>query len=275
MKVAIQGAEASFHDIARTAYFSNGENVLHCDTFKQVFQAVENDKVDAGLVAIENSLYGSINDVYDLLLKYKFWISGEIYLRINHCLLGVKGASLNSIKEIHSQLPALAQCEEFLDTKLSNAERLEHHDTAASAADVAKWNDITKAAIASKAAGKLHGLELIAENIETHKQNYTRFIVFGKDKAEDINSTKTSLVMRTDHQPGALFRALEAFAKNDINLSKLESRPIIGKAWHYMFYLDFDQGVHSPATETALAELKTMKIELMLLGSYQKGQIIQ
>src|SRR5690349_5454990 len=116
MKIAIQGQQTSFHDIARKAYFPEGQTVQHCETFKEVFAAVANDKAEYGLVAIENSLYGSINDVYDLLLRYKFWISGEIYLRINHCLLGLKGTILAEIKEVHSQIPALAQCEEFLDT---------------------------------------------------------------------------------------------------------------------------------------------------------------
>lgn len=277
MKVAIQGAQSSFHDIARGAYFSNGEDVLHCDTFKQVFQAVDMGKVDTGLVAIENSLYGSINDVYDLLLKYKFWISGEIYLRINHCLLGVRGATLETIKEVHSQLPALAQCEEFLDTKLPQANRLEHHDTAASAHDVAKWNDITKAAIASKVAGRLHGLEILAEDIETHKQNYTRFIIFTKERTEVANATKTSIIVRTDtdDKPGALFRTLGVFAKRNINLTKIESRPIVGKAWHYLFYLDFDMGLDSEEAQEALRELEKMNIQATPLGSYQKGKIAE
>lgn len=277
MKVAIQGAQNSFHDIARRAYFSNSEAVVHCDTFKQVFQAVEKDNADMGLVAIENSLYGSINDVYDLLLKYRFWISGEIYLRINHCLLGVNGATLATIKEVHSQLPALAQCEEFLDTKLSHAERLEHHDTAGSAADVAKWNDRTKAAIASRTAGELHNLKILAEDIETHKQNYTRFIIFSKQKKAVVDANKTSLVVRTDMdtKPGALYRTLGVFAKRNINLTKIESRPIIGKAWHYMFYLDFDQGIENTSTKDALHDLSKMKVEATPLGSYLKGQIIE
>lgn len=277
MKVAIQGSQASFHDIARKSYFANGEEVLHCDTFKKVFESVESDQAEIGLVAIENSLYGSINDVYDLLLKYGFWISGEVYLRISHCLLGVKGATLDSIKEVHSQLPALAQCEEFLDTKLAHAERLEHHDTAASAADVAKWNNPAKAAIASKSAGKLHGLDILAEDIETHKQNYTRFIIFTSHKQIVENANKTSIVVRTDMdtRPGALYRTLGVFANRNINLTKIESRPIVGKAWHYLFYLDFDMGLNSDETSAALKELGKMNVEVTLLGTYQKGKLVE
>lgn len=277
MKVAIQGQQASYHDIARHAYFANGETVLHCDTFKEVFVAVKNEQVGYGLVAIENSLYGSINDVYDLLLRHKFWISGEIYLRINHCLLGIEGSKLEDVKEVHSQLPALAQCEEFLDTKLPNAERLEHHDTAASAGDVAKWNDKTKAAIASRQAGEVHGLKVLAKNIETDKQNYTRFIVFSKERRDIANTNKTSIVVRTDMdtKAGALYRTLGVFANRNINLTKIESRPIVGKAWHYMFYLDFDKGIAEADTKEALAELESMKVEVIPLGSYLRGRIIE
>ncbi|HMS92329.1 MAG TPA: prephenate dehydratase [Candidatus Saccharibacteria bacterium] len=275
MKVAIQGLESSYHDIARKSYFSGKHQVVHCDTFKEVFESVEHRRADFGLVAIENSLYGSINEVYDLLLKYKFWISGEIYLRINHCLLANKNAQITDIKQVHSQLPALAQCEDFLDTHLSQAERVEEHDTSASAALVAKANNIHLAAIASESAAKLYDLQILASDIESNKQNYTRFIIFSKNKTLIKDADKTSLIVHTDNdtQAGALYRTLGVFANRNINLTKIESRPIVGKAWHYLFYLDFEIGANSAEGKEALKELEAIGAQATVLGSYKKGII--
>lgn len=275
MKVAIQGLEASYHDIASKKYFSDTQEVVHCDTFKEVFEAVENGDAEYGFVAIENSLYGSINEVYDLLLRYRFYINGEIYLRINHCLLGVKGSKLDNIKRVHSMLPALAQCEDFLDQYLPGAERIEEHDTSASAKLIAEKNILSSAAIASKAASELYGLEIIAANIESNKQNYTRFIVFGKKHLNIPNANKTSLIVRTDQdtKAGSLYRTLGVFANRNINLTKIESRPIVGKAWHYLFYLDFEVGADSKNGKEALAELRDIGAETTVIGSYKKGDV--
>ena len=274
MKIAIQGQIASYHDIARKKYFKGtDQEALHCDTFKEVFEAVSNDDVDYGLVAIENSLYGSINDTYDLLLKHNLSIVGEIYLRINHCLLAIDGAKLTQIRQVHSQLFALAQCEDFLDTKLPNAKRLEENDTAASAAMVARSKDIHMAAIASKDAAKLYDLEVLASSIESNKQNYTRFIVFGKHPNSNTDTNKTSLIVHTDQdtKAGSLYRTLGVFANRSINLTKIESRPIAGKAWHYLFYMDFEIGINDPLYSEALEELRQIGAKADALGSYAKG----
>ncbi len=275
MKVAIQGLEASYHDIARKKYFSDTQEVVHCDTFKEVFEAVESEDAEYGLVAIENSLYGSINEVYDLLLRYHFYINGEIYLRINHCLIGIKGSNLDNITTVHSQLPALAQCEDFLDKYLPNAKRIEEHDTSASAKLIAEKNILSSAAIASKAAAELHGLRIISENIESNKQNYTRFVAFGKNRQYIPNSNKTSLIVRTDQdtKAGSLYRTLGVFANRNINLTKIESRPIVGKAWHYLFYLDFEMGANDKKGKDALQELHDIGAEVTVIGSYKKGDI--
>lgn len=275
MKVAIQGLEASYHDIACKKYFTNTQEVVHCSTFKEVFETVENGSSEYGLVAIENSLYGSINEVYDLLLKYHFYINGEIYLRINHCLLGVKGSRLDNITHVHSMLPALAQCEYFLDQYLPDAERIEEHDTSASAKLIAEMGNPYSAAIASKAASELYGLKIISENIESNKQNYTRFIVFGREHKNIPDANKTSLIVRTDQdtKAGSLYRTLGVFANRSINLTKIESRPIVGKAWHYLFYLDFEVGADDKRGKEALKELSSIGAEPTVIGSYKKGDI--
>jgi prephenate dehydratase len=270
-KIAIQGAEASFHDVAAKQFFGNDINVLPCDTFVDCFKLLKNEEVDHAVVAIENSLYGSINEVYDLLQKHRFWIAGEVYLRVAQCLIGLPGTKLEDIREVHSHPVALAQCEAYLDTKLPEAVRFEHHDTAGSVADVKKWGDPAKAAIASREAAQLYGLEVLAEEIETNKQNYTRFVVLSKQGSEPKGANKTSLIMVTAHAPGALYHALGAFANNDVNLTKLQSRPIIGQAWHYMFYVDVTAATNSPQWHKVSRELKDQGCEVTVLGTYKAG----
>jgi len=279
MKVAIQGVQGSFHDLAAQHYF--GEYTPVCrDTFHEVFTDVSSGEADFGLVAIENSLYGSINQVYDLLLEHDdIWINGEIYLRINHCLIGLPDANIGSLQEVYSHPVALAQCEEFLDRELAAAEQHSHHDTAASVEDIKRWNDPTKAAIASEKAARLSGLKILKQNIETHHQNYTRFIVLSKNRDVSEAAGKTSFVLTslkndTDLRAGSLYRALGCFAKHGINLSKIESRPVIGRAWHYIFYMDFDAGLNSELAQQALDELKSLGAEVRILGSYAPGKHI-
>ena len=272
LKVAIQGQHASFHDIVARRYFGEEIKIIACDTFAQVFAALEKNKAKNAVVAIENSLFGSINEVYDLLLSKKFWIGGEVYLRISQCLIGLPGSNVKDISEVHSHPVALAQCVNYLDTKLPSAVRFEHHDTAGSVADIKKWGDSTKAAIASAEAAKLHGMKILAKDIETNKQNYTRFVTLDKKAVMTKGADKTSLVMTTDHKPGALYHALGVFARHNINLTKLQSRPIISRAWHYMFYIDVDAGLQKLEFQQALDELKNQDCKLTLLGSYKASR---
>lgn len=269
--IAIQGQAASFHHIAARHFFGEEITIVPCDTFPATFEALKTN--DFAIVAIENSLFGSINKVYDLLLKEKCWIIGEVYLRIEQCLIGIPGTKRADIKEVHSQLEALAQCEEYLDTTLPNAARLEHHDTAASVVSVKEWNDTSKAAIASRAAADLHGMEILAAGIETNKQNYTRFVVIQKDQAMIPDASKTSLVLRThqDTKPGALHHALGVFARRGINITMLHSRPVIGSAWHYMFYLDLDTA-YDESFKAVEDELTELGCSVEVLGSYPAGR---
>ena len=268
LKVAIQGEKASFHDLALLKFFNYPVEILPCDTFLKVFQTIDKGSVNFAVVAIENSLYGSINETYDLLDKYSFNIIGEVYLRVEQCLIGLRTTKLSDIKEVYSHPVALAQCDEYIENNLNNIERIETHDTAGSVALIKKFNDKTKVAIASQEAAKLYEMPIIAKSIETNKQNFTRFIVLSKTKQEVKNANKTSLKMSTTNKPGALYKALGSFANRDINLSKLQSRPIIGKAWHYLFYLDIDCGENDPRFEAAYEDLKANKNNITILGSY-------
>ena len=271
LRTAIQGQEASFHDIAARQIYGENIDIVPCETFASTFAALSSGEADQAVVAIENSLFGSINEIYDLLLKHRFWICGEVYLRVEQCLIGLQGASLQKITEVHSHPVALAQCEDFLDKKLPQAKRFESHDTASSVVEVKQWGDPTIAAIGSAAAAKLHGLKILAREIETNKQNYTRFVVLQKNKKSIEGTDKTSLVLVTSHQPGSLHKALGVFAKRGINLSKLQSRPIIGQAWHYMFYVDVEVGNGTKLADS-LADLKQQDCEATVLGSYKSGQ---
>jgi len=272
--VAIQGERASFHDIAARQFFGANLKPVGYGTFTQIFEALADNQADQALVAIENSLYGSINEVYDLLLKHKLWISGEMYLRVEQCLVGMPGATIVGINEVHSHPVALAQCEKYLDTTLARAMRFEHHDTAGSVVDIKRWNDPAKAAIASREAAQLHGMTVLAREIETNKQNYTRFVVLRQKTTEATTekATKTSLILQTEDKPGALYQALGVLADKGINLTKLQSRPVIGRAWHYIFYVDVDSGLHEARLQTALRELKAQDCAAITLGSYRSSR---
>ncbi len=279
--VAIQGQAASFHDIAARSYYGDGIKLVPCGTFSETFAALETGAAAHAVVAIENSLFGSINEVYDLLLKHKSWIDGEVYLRIEQCLLGLPGAEYDKIMEVYSHPIALAQCEQFLDQTLPHAKRFEHHDTGGASEDIKRWDDPEKAAIASRLAAETYDLEILAEKIESHKQNYTRFVVLNKERRVNAapSANKTSLILGIDDQvkgfgdsPGSLYQALGTFAGQNINLTKLQSRPLIGKAWHYIFYADVDSGLWDPRLQTALAELKSQNCEATILGSYHSGR---
>ncbi|HET8883857.1 MAG TPA: prephenate dehydratase [Candidatus Saccharimonadales bacterium] len=269
--VAIQGDNASFHDIAAAKFFGKETERVFCDTFSDTFSALATDKADVALCAIENSLYGSINDVYDLLFTYNFQIVGEVYLRIEQCLVGMPGTKLDAIAEVYSHPVALAQCERYLDMTLPGAKRMEHHDTAASVQLISTLKKPSVAAIAGRQAAELYGMEILASSIETDSQNYTRFVVLSKQPTVDQSLNKTSLVIRTNHTPGALYAALGCFAKRDINLTKLQSRPVMGSAWNYIFYIDVAIGNDAPLFTQAIDQLNAQGCDVTVLGSYISG----
>lgn len=267
--IAIQGDKASFHDIAADQYFGKSGR-LFCKNFEDTVAAVKNETTDFALCAIENSLYGSINEVYDLILKNKLYIMGEVYLRIEQCLIGLPDADLSQITDVHSHPVALAQCDDYLSTTLPAAERSEYHDTAGSVEMIKELADPTQAAIAGAGAAELYGMKILARSIETNKQNYTRFVVLGRtEPADHAANTKTSIVIQTDHTPGSLYRALGTFANRSINLSKIQSRPVIGAAWHYMMYLDPEIGSHEAAFTEAIVEMLDQGVKVTVLGSYR------
>jgi chorismate mutase/prephenate dehydratase len=280
--IAIQGAKGSFHEIATKKYFKNQEvDILYCQTFLDVFKALESGRASSAFVAIGNNRYGDIDHVYDILIgnrlssnANKYWISGEVYINIEHHLIGIKGAKVEDIKEVHSQAPAIVQCFSFIHRDLHKAIAIEEDDTALSAKYVAEWKDKTKAAIASREAAKIYGLSLIAENIQDDQNNITRFLLVEPNEDTLVeDASKTSMLLRTTHSPGALSNALSLFAENNINLSYLQSVPIANRPFEYRFYIDIDGGVENKSVDKALAGLRELGYQYDILGSYKRATV--
>lgn len=265
MRIAIQGELDSFHDIAARQWFGDDIEIVPAESFPEVFRLVEAGQADQALVAIENTLYGSINQVYDLIERYAYPIIGEINLPIHHQLIGTPNQTINSI---YSHPVALAQCENYLDENYPNAKRIEYHDTSASVTYVKQLNDPHSASIASLASAKRHNMSIIDQNIEDNPENFTRFLAIKPGGTPPLDANRASIVITTSHQPGALAKILTIFADMDINLSKLQSRPIIGRPWNYRFYLVLDTA--GDEFNQAIDKITPLTNSLTVLGEYKR-----
>ena len=269
VKVAFQGEKGAFSEDAVFTFFSDADT-FHYRYLSDVFEAILMDEVDFGVVPVENSQAGSINETYDLLLSYPLNIFGEINLRINHCLVALPGETLDELKIVYSHPQALAQCQEFLG-KL-NVEIIPGYNTAGSAKMIKEEGIKGRAAVASRRAAQIYGLEILAPDIETNVNNYTKFFVISKKKADRAPKNKTSMVFATKNTPGALYGILGAFAARNINLTKLESRPSKDKPWEYVFYVDFEGYIDDGICQKTLAEIKDKTSFIKILGSYPRAE---
>ena len=269
VKVAFQGERGAFSEDAAAKLFGGDIGVLPCMRLKEVFELVSQDKVEFGIVPAENSQAGSINETYDLLLAYPLNILAEVIIKVSHCLMALPGERLADITTIYSHPQALAQCAEFL-SKL-NVEVMSSYDTAGSAKMIKEKELKYCAAIASKRAADIYGLEILAPEIETSVNNYTKFVAISKQKTKPAQRNKTSLVFATEHKPGSLYRILGIFATRNINLTKLESRPSRTKPWEYVFYADFEGHLDGELYQEAIRELQTETTFIKILGSYPQA----
>jgi len=269
VKVAFQGERGAFSEDAAAKLFGGDIDFLPSIRLKEVFELVSQDKVEFGVVPVENSQAGSINETYDLLLTYPLNISAEVILRVSHCLMALPGEKLADITAIYSHPQALAQCEEFL-SKLK-VETMSSYDTAGSAKMIKEKGLRSCAAIASKRAADIYGLEVLAPEIETSVNNYTKFVAISKQKAKPAQRNKTSLVFAAEHRPGSLYRILGIFATRGINLTKLESRPSRAKPWEYVFYADFEGHSDGEVYREAMIELQREATFVKILGSYPQA----
>lgn len=272
--VAFQGERGAFGDEAVQIHFGKDRNItpepVPYRTFADVFRAVAAGEVDYGLVPVENSQAGSINDVYDLLRQHDLSVIGEIGHPVNHCLLCLPGQKLSDIKRVISHPQALAQSDVYL--RELGVEVVATYDTAGSAKMIREENLEGVAAVAAAGAAELYQLEILAKGIQTIKDNYTRFIALSRERApRQPGNAKTMLVMATAHQPGSLYRCLGVLAANQINVLKLESRPSRQRAWEYVFYLDFEGHREDPEVRSALADLATHTTFCKVLGSFARS----
>ncbi len=270
IKVAFQGELGAYSELAAYAHFGHKVNVIPKPAFADVFQSVEDGEADNGIIPIENSLAGSIHENYDLLLEHDLVITGEIKLRIIHNLIVNKGTKLKDIKRVFSHPQALSQCKDFLQ-KLDGVDRISIHDTAAAARRIRDDNSRDEAAIASEQAASDYRLEILVSGIESNHKNFTRFLILSKELVEKVENSKTSIVYASKNIPGVLFKSLSVFALRDIDLYKIESRPIPGSPWEYLFYLDFNGDIRDEVSQLAINHLKEIASFLKVLGSYGKG----
>src|SRR5688572_4710931 len=273
-RVSIQGYEGSFHQVAAQQYLGKEVEVIPCATFREVVKIAGNKKESTGgVMAIENSIAGSILPNYNLLQKSNLKITGEVYLQIKQNLMVNPGVKLEDIREVHSHHMAIQQCLEYLDKY--NWKLVETEDTALSAKHVHQHKSKHIAAIASKLAADLFELEVIAPNIHTMKNNYTRFLVIQPDQlampAENAN--KASVNFHTDHSKGSLARVLTKIADQGINLSKLQSFPIPGSDWQYSFHADMEFDSVDQFNKV-IKEMKPLTEELKVYGIYKKGETV-
>lgn len=274
-RIAFQGEAGAYSERAAKEFYR--EQVIApipCRTFGDAFAAVHDDKVAAAVVPIENSLAGSVHQNYDLLLKHELHITGEIFLRISHQLMVLPGTTWEQVRRVSSHPQALEQCREFLE-KWPALEIVPAYDTAGSAKLLAEnqWRDA--AAIASEWAAEKYGLHILHRAIESNQKNYTRFLILEKEEKSPDKNGKTSIVFSVPHTPGSLFKTLAIFALRDINLLRIESRPLHGSPWEYVFYLDFEGTPQLEPGAKALEHLGEIATFRRVLGTYEKGRVIE
>jgi chorismate mutase/prephenate dehydratase len=269
IRVAFQGERGAFSEDAATELFDENTDLSPCIRLARVFELVSQQKVEFGVVPLENSQAGSINETYDLLLAYPLNIFAEVILKVSHYLMALPGQTLADITTVYSHPQALAQCEEFLSKVTAGI--VPTYDTAGSAKMIKEKQLNNCAAVAGRRAADIYGLKILASEIQTNINNYTKFVAISKQKAEPAEKSKTSLVFVADHKPGSLHRILGIFAGRNINLTKLESRPGRTKPWEYVFYADFEGHEDGEVYKEAIAELKREATFVKMLGSYPRA----
>jgi prephenate dehydratase len=267
MRVAYQGEPGAYSEQAVFGYFGQVET-KPCETFDDIFAAVTSGECESGLIPIENSLAGSIHQNYDLLLRNNLHIVGEYFLRVRHCLIALPGVEKSEIVRVISHPQALGQCAGYLRAMGVKHEPV--YDTAGSVKMLRASGERTTAAIASKRAAELYEMQILQEGIEDNPENYTRFLAITKTPVAPEGEAKTSIVFTLKNQPGALFKALSVFALRDLDLTKIESRPLAGKPWEYLFYIDFIGATREERVKKALDHLEEYAVMLRILGSYPR-----
>jgi chorismate mutase/prephenate dehydratase len=267
--IGYQGVEGSYSYEALKKYFGDTVQTRNLESFEKVFMALNSGEINYGVLPIDNSSTGEIKDTYDLIRGYGAYIIGEVELKVSHNLLGVKGAKISDIKKVYSHSQGFQQCDKFLKGH-PDWQLIPYQNTAVSAKYVSESKSKSKAAIASMLAKELYDLELLADEINSSSNNFTRFIIIGKELVESVEFDKVSVVFSSIHKAGALYSIIKDFAENNINMLSIKSRPISEKPWEYFFYVDFEGNFKDENIKKALSNIKNKSNYFKILGNYKK-----
>lgn len=273
MKIGFQGTNGAYSEEALYRFFEGKKVEAHgLPLSEDVCFALENRDIAAAILPIENSIVGNVNINMDLLIKHHFYVIGEVYLPIQHCLMANEGVSIEDIKKVHSHPVALDQCIDFL--RLKGIQAIPEFDTAGASKLLSEKKSLDEAAIGSSLCAKYYGLNILSNKIQKVENNFTRFLIFVNecDAMEGINQQKTGLAFRTKHHPGSLLGCLQIFADHQINLTKLESRPIPEDPFMYTFFVDFIGALKERNVQHCLQELKKHATHIKIIGSYPRGE---
>lgn len=266
-RVVFPGTEGAYSEAAMKRYFGENCNSFYVRTFREAMEAIEDGAADFAVLPIENSTAGAVDEMYDLLVEFENYIVGETVIPIRHTLSGLPGASLKDVKTVYSKGVALMQATHFLDAH-SSWQRINVANTAIAAEKVLKDEDKSQAAVCSAYAAKIHGLTVLADNINDNEHNSTRFIVVTNQKIFLKHASKISICLEVSHESGSLYRVLSHFIYNDLNMTKIESRPIEGRDWEYRFFIDFEGNMADGAVKNAIRGLREECRNLRILGNY-------
>jgi prephenate dehydratase len=271
-RIAFQGDRGAFSEEAALKLLGQEIALVPCGSFDATFSATRDGAADFVLAPMENSLAGSVHRSFDLLVESGLHIIAEVVIPIVHNLIGLPGTNVAGLVSVESHPVALAQCEQFF-IQHPHLKRIVAEDTAGSVREIMRAGDTQRAAIASARAAELYGAKILQDHLEDDRENYTRFFLLAASSAVPQDADKISLVFQLPHSPGSLQQALAPFAERNLNLMKIESRPVHGKPWQYRFYLDLQASARDPQTITALEQLAKFAVELKVLGSYKSAEI--
>lgn len=274
VKISIQGARGSYHDIVARRQFPGESEIIESPTYQQVFEDVKKGVADYGVVAIENFSLGSFLENYDLLMKHDCQIIAEAYLHIVSDLIGWPGTRLEEVAEVYSHPQAFTDCHLFLEQH-PQMRRIETDDTAGAVRMIRERGLRQAAAVGSKLAAEIYDMAVLSRDIGANKKNYTRFLIVARQAEVSQKANKTSLFIRTKNTSGSLIQCLKCFADEGINLSKIESRPSVGDSGQHYFYLDFERGLADSGAKRAMKCLEDSASMVKILGSYEKGKAME
>lgn len=266
-RVVFQGVEGAYGQAAMQQYFGEGCNCFHVRTFRDAMEAIEEGSADYAVLPIENSSAGAVNEMYDLLVEFENYIVGETILPVTHTLAGLPGTELADIQRVYSKAEALMQTSRFLDDH-ADWQQISVVNTAIAAKKILEDADRTQAAVCSAYAAKVHGLSVLVDGINDEENNFTRFIVVTNQKIFRKDADKISICFEVAHESGSLYHLLSHFIYNDLNMTKIESRPVEGRSWEYRFFVDFEGSLSDGAVKNAIRGLREESRSLKILGNY-------